>query len=239
MDCISCVDIGNQFLKFATFNSKGEILSEGNAPNSESSEIIQKLNSMGQTLVCDVANRFQDISALTSTKRLSLKYKFPFKIEYESPETLGLDRLCGLSGAMLRAPHAHHLLVFSLGTCLTIDFLGKEKIYLGGSISPGLKMRYNALNHYTANLPLLTYQEVDKINGHNTFEAIHCGVQNGIVAELEFYMNHFKNKVEDLTVFLSGGDVECFVNKTKSKIFAAPNLNLYGLFNIAKINDLI
>ena len=113
------------------------------------------------------------------------------KNHYATPQTLGTDRLAAVTGAHLLHGQAATL-VIGAGTCITCDWVDHHGNYFGGSISPGLKMRYNALNYYTAGLPLINADaSFDALAGNSTQQAIIAGVQNGIKFELEGFINNY------------------------------------------------
>jgi type III pantothenate kinase len=162
---------------------------------------------------------------------------------YKTPGTLGTDRLAAVIGANYLYPGTNNI-VISGGTCITYDFIDAGANYFGGSISPGLNMRYKAVNHYTAALPLI---EADKnftaAYGDDTTSAILSGVQNGIKYELEGFINNYTITVKEYNIILSGGDSIFFDTLLKNSIFAPyikiePYLVLKGLnAAIQKHND--
>jgi type III pantothenate kinase len=109
--------------------------------------------------------------------------------------------------------------------------------YIGGNISPGLAMRFKALHRFTSTLPHLEADE-DEIKqlGKTTDEAIISGVMNGIVYEIEGYINGFSNQYKNLQVVLTGGDANSFDKKLKNSIFVVSHLNLIGLNRILDYN---
>ena len=99
---------------------------------------------------------------------------FPFTNNYTTPNTLGIDRMVLAAGAVIEYPN-QNILIIDAGTCVTYDFITNKKEYLGGAISPGLNMRYKALNDYTAKLPLLENNTPDNFIGNSTSQSIHSG----------------------------------------------------------------
>mgnify|MGYP006279514591 FL=1 len=172
---------------------------------------------------------------LNSLIELTPALPLPITNFYQSPETLGYDRIAAVTGGMALFPRTH-ILVIDAGTAITIDFLNKEGAYIGGNISPGLSMRFRALHQYTAQLPLLQITEDSGLLGANTQQAITCGVQNGIIFEITQYIKKITEKYQPLTTILTGGDVNFFDNKLKYPIFAEPDLVLIGLNKILKYN---
>jgi type III pantothenate kinase len=161
---------------------------------------------------------------------------------YLTPETLGLDRLAAVIGANYLFPGKNNL-VIDAGTCITYDWVDAGGNYYGGSISPGLNMRYKALNNYTAGLPLIDVDEAfDKSFGNDTTNAIRSGVQNGIKYELIGFIESYKNEVADMNIILSGGDGIFFDTLLKNSIFAPyiknePYLVLKGLNAVTQNNN--
>ena len=162
---------------------------------------------------------------------------------YLTPKTLGLDRLAGVIGANYLYPQKNNLVIDG-GTCITYDYVDAGANYSGGSISPGLKMRYKALNYYTGALPLLNDQiEFNEKAGNDTATAITSGVQNGIKYELAGFIESYKTGTNELNIILTGGDSIFFDTLLKNSIFAPcikiePYLVLKGLnAAIQKHND--
>ncbi len=160
----------------------------------------------------------------------------PFKLNYKTPETLGIDRKAVIAYAWEKNPN-ENILVIDAGTCITYDFIGKDGIYLGGGISPGLEMRFKSLHEYTANLPEVSFQEKVLLIGDSTRDSILSGVLNGTVAEIDGIINRYEEKFDNLTIFMSGGSAFFFESKIKRSIFAIPNMGLLGLFSIYEYNN--
>jgi type III pantothenate kinase len=162
---------------------------------------------------------------------------------YRTPNTLGLDRLAGVIGAHYLYPQKNNLVIDG-GTCIKYDYVDAGGNYFGGSISPGLNMRYKALNYYTAALPLLNeVADFSASYGQDTITAITSGVQNGVKYELEGFIESYNRHAIELNIILSGGDGIFFDRLLKNSIFAPyiknePYLVLKGLnAAIQKHND--
>lgn len=154
---------------------------------------------------------------------------------YESPETLGGDRLAAAIGAKAIYPN-NNVLVIDFGTAITFDFVTAENEYVGGNISPGISMRLSALNHFTGNLPLVPFDENFNLIGTSTERAILNGVINGIIFEVDGYISRFGDKYSDLRIIFTGGDGNFFANQVKNPIFATYNLVVFGLNRILEYN---
>ena len=169
----------------------------------------------------------------TTFMQLNSFTKIPIKNNYKSPATLGSDRLAAAVGAAKLFPGSN-VLVIDAGTCVKYDFVSSKKIYLGGSISPGLRMRFEALHNFTKRLPFIQPGEYTKLIGATTKDSILTGVQTGMVHEMNGFIEQYKNRYRTLQVVMSGGDAPLFAGRIKSSIFAAPNLIQIGLNEILK-----
>ncbi|MCD8030523.1 MAG: type III pantothenate kinase [Bacteroides sp.] len=154
---------------------------------------------------------------------------------YETPETLGMDRLAAVVGAWQQCP-GRDLLVIDAGTAITYEFLDASGQYHGGNISPGLRMRLQALHDYTGRLPLVPEAGKLPLLGRNTETAIRAGVKRGIEYEIRGYIASLKDKYPELFIFLTGGDEFSFDTNLKSIIFADRFLVLKGLNRILDYN---
>lgn len=159
----------------------------------------------------------------------------PLNIAYHTPETLGADRLATAIGAYSLFP-GENILVLDFGTCLKCDFVSQEKSYEGGSISPGLDMRFKAMHTFTAKLPLLTRPKEfpSQPIGRSTAESMQYGVVLGMLAEAHGMIEFYVEKYSPLKVLITGGDAEVFEGRLKNAIFVRQNLALLGLAETKK-----
>lgn len=166
-------------------------------------------------------------------QKIALQYTTPLPITlaYKTPETLGVDRIAGACGAIDIFPNQNCLLI-DAGTCVNYEFIDEKKIYHGGAISPGIKMRFDAMHTFTSKLPLVTATETAPLTGDSTISCMQSGVINGIVAEVEGIIHRYTTNYPNLGVILCGGDYSVFENKLKPSIFVAPDLVLSGLNRI-------
>lgn len=162
---------------------------------------------------------------------LDHRTRVPFENLYATPETLGVDRIALAAAAACNYP-GKEVLVIDTGTCITFDRVNSKSQYLGGAISPGIEMRYKAVNAFTANLPLLEPTESPPPVGNSTANAIHRGILNGIICEIDGTIGQYRAEKANLTVVLTGGDANFLANNLKSSIFAIPNFLLDGLNRI-------
>ncbi|MEN9743844.1 MAG: hypothetical protein RLZZ65_1649 [Bacteroidota bacterium] len=155
----------------------------------------------------------------------------PFEMCYESPETLGMDRLCNAAALSQIQPGRPRLAV-DLGTCIKFDFLDAEQKYLGGSISPGLQMRAKALAHFTSKLPELKISVSPQFIGTNSQSSIEIGTYLGWQKEIEGFISAYQKKYPDIYIALTGGDAAHFDMGQKSGIFVHENLTLEGILSL-------
>ncbi len=165
----------------------------------------------------------------------SAKTPLPIKNKYKS-KSIGLDRLAGVVGATVLFPDTN-ILIVDAGSAVTYDFINKKKEFIGGNISPGLSMRFRALNEFTANLPLISADSQTTFLGQTTDCAIRNGVVNGLCYEIEAYIDKIKADFNNIKIIFTGGDANFFAKKIKKTIFAEPNLIAIGLNEILNYNS--
>ncbi len=167
---------------------------------------------------------------------LSSLSKLPFTNGYATPSTLGTDRMANAAAAVALHPNQHCLSI-DLGTCIKCDFVDSTGVYHGGSISPGISLRFKAMNDYTNRLPLLLGETFpEEIIGKDTSGSMQSGVFYGILGELNGFISAYREKYENLKVVITGGDSHYFVPALKNGIFASPDFTLIGLNKILELN---
>lgn len=240
-----CFDFGNTRLKCGVFI--GEKLTEKIRLQDHSVETIKRLLTKykpGYSILSSVIHHHVEIEKILSEKtsflKLNASAKLPFSTPVSKPETIGPDRLA-LTAYAVHFHKGKNNLVIALGSCITYNFINKYHSFIGGSISPGMEMRFKALNYYTAKLPLIKMnQSVSDWNfpliGYDTDTNILSGVLLGMAAEIDGIINAYKEKFENINVLLTGGDTDNFKPYLKNEIFAEPDLILKGLYAISKYN---
>lgn len=236
------IDVGNSVAKIAVFdgNALKEVFRQSNTSLDGLAEICNKYPVERGILASVVAlgeNVRRQLEE-TNLKWLCLDEhtRVPIVNLYKSPQTLGADRLAAVVGASMRFP-GRDILVVDAGTALTYDFIDASGQYHGGNISPGLQMRFKALNRFTGRLPLVSEEGAIPAMGYDTETAIRAGVMKGIEFEINGYITALKKIYPGLLVFLTGGDEFSFDTKLKSIIFADRFLVLKGLNRILSYND--
>jgi type III pantothenate kinase len=236
------VDVGNTRIKSAVFEKDRLV----EVVTSDKSDFLQKVNylfekyKIQEAIISSVsnfsANSLNKLKSKVSVLELNSKTKVPFTNLYETPTTLGVDRIAIVAGAAQKFKNKN-VLIIDAGTCITYDFLNKESNYLGGAISPGIQMRYKALNKFTDKLPELEKEIPEKIVGSSTNKSIHSGVIYGVLNEIKGVIEKYQSENELLTIVLTGGDTYFLAKQLKSSIFANPNFVLEGLNAILIYNQ--
>jgi type III pantothenate kinase len=191
------IDAGNSLIKLGVYKTGQVILV--NYFNDLSS-LLQQLEPNAPIAISSVLNsnfrkHFKNYE--NSILWIDHQVKLPYKIMYLSPTTLGIDRICNVA-AISKTNQFTNRLIIDIGTCIKFDFLNAENEYEGGSISPGLKLRYKALNLFTDKLPLIEISEKVNLIGNSTESAIQSGVQNGIESEINGLISKYREKYQDL-----------------------------------------
>lgn len=175
------------------------------------------------------------LEELTEFHRLSSESKLNFTVPVGKPETMGADRLALAAAAVHFYPGKNNL-VIGLGSCITFNFINKFNQFLGGSISPGMEMRFNSLHDYTALLPVVKKDWNFPLIGYDTKTNILSGVVLGMAKEIEGIIREYQEKYSNFNVVLTGGDCSYFAQLLKNKIFADPDFLFKGLYAISETN---
>jgi type III pantothenate kinase len=242
---ILTIDIGNTKIKAAVF--EGSTLLETfvfdkNELQKNIENILNKYKKINDLVVSSVSD-IEKEAIISFVEDVNVHFisktdPLPFVNSYETPHTLGNDRLVLAAGATLKFPNQNRL-VIDAGTCVTYDFVNDENNYLGGAISPGLKLRYEAMHYYTSKLPLLSLENPENFIGKSTSKSIHSGVVNGLVYEIDGFIEEYKVNFPNFIIILTGGDSEFLAKRLKNTIFANSNFLLESLNQIFqyKINN--
>ena len=232
---ILTVDVGNTRIKSAVFENSiilEQFVFDKKELRKKIEIILKKYQSITDLVIASVGTiSKEDFLLFESDIKINFithQYEFPFQNLYETPHTLGIDRMVLSAGAVLQFPNQNRL-VIDAGTCVTYDFVDEHDNYLGGAISPGIRLRYESLHNYTAKLPLLTIEDPESFIGNSTNQAIHSGVVNGVANEIDGFINQYKEHYSKFTIILTGGDAVFLAKRLKNTIFANSNFLLESL----------
>jgi type III pantothenate kinase len=233
------IDAGNTLIKAALFEQNTMLLKyQANELEALKEQLNPYLSQIKNAIIASVqvdAAVIAEKLQLIKTLLFSAQTPVPFKILYETHHSIGADRLAVVAAAQHLFPFARCLAI-QLGTCITYEYIDENGNYYGGGISPGLQMRFAALHHFTARLPLLQKTESPPLVGTSTEKSMQSGVINGMTAEINGIIEQYQQKYAPLQVLISGGDTFFFESKIKHNIFAMPYAVLYGLNTILNYN---
>lgn len=236
-----CFDFGNTRLKAAIF--EGDQLSgEFVLPNDET-ETIEKLlaeHTPEKTILSSVINHNSEIENLLASKgrfhKVSHLTRANFTTPVGKPETIGADRLALCAAAAHFFPGKNNLII-ALGSCITYNFLNQYNQFIGGCISPGMEMRFKAMQVFTAKLPLVQKDWNFPLMGYDTKTNIQSGVIAGITFEIDGFIDAYATKYDNFNAVLTGGDTGYFAGQLKNKIFADYNFLFKGLYALSETNN--
>lgn len=230
------LDIGNTRTKIATIKNRS-IVDFSFLDSSE--ELIKDrlvdYKDIDKAIVSNVNSDFKYPDLNFPLLELNHRTPIPFKLDYKTPTTLGLDRIALVASAVNQYPNTN-CLVIDAGTCITYDFVNASGMYKGGGISPGLSMRLKSLAHYTSRLPKVSYQKDFMLIGDSTESSILSGAVGGFKREIEATIGEYKKRYPSLITIITGGDIKVFDYLAKNSIFAAPDFLLLGLNHILEYN---
>ena len=239
-----CIDQGNSRTKVAVFTDDGKLFNHF---------IYKSFSSDDAGKICDLYNIENSIlssvvniepAVLNTLQRKTKRFvvldhstPVPIRNAYDTPNTLGQDRLAAAVGANAIKPN-QNLLIIDSGSAITYDFVSEDNTFVGGNIAPGMKMRFVALKNQTKKLPLVELGEKQLIPlfGKNTNDAILAGVVRGVKYEVEGYMRTLQKRVGNCTTFLTGGNAAYIMANVKLPMTFEKNLVLIGLNRILEYN---
>lgn len=236
------MDLGNTRLKYAVYEDRRCVYTGIGKEDMMRSLSLMTENSGDVRVLCAVSGRWDEALFEWIRSRAgvfmvaSREMSLPVRIDYRTPETLGMDRIAVVVGARSIYPRTN-VMVVDMGTAITYDYLTEDGRYSGGNISPGPAMRFRALHEYTAKLPLLEPCAEFGAVGDTTSSAIINGVMLGMVFEIQKYVDDFKKNNPEGRIILTGGYKSYVEHKIEGVIYVE-HLNLLGLNEILIFNTL-
>jgi type III pantothenate kinase len=237
-----CFDFGNTRKKCAVFK-EDNLVNTITLENDDTTtiETIIKDTKPDKAILSSVIKHNVEIEPIlanaTQFHLLNHSSKLAFTIPVGKPETVGADRLALCSAASHFYPKQNNLII-ALGSCITFNFINQEHQFLGGSISPGMQMRFKALNYYTALLPIIEPEPIFPLIGYDTKTNILSGVIMGMAKEIDGITGEYIGKFDNFNAILTGGDTSYFVPLLKNRIFADNYFLFKGLYAISQLNNL-
>ena len=236
-----CFDFGNTRMKAALF---------------EEAEIIQEfiLEKDDTEVVLDLLNKYEPVNSILSSviahnpaveillskrtqyHKITSNTRINFSTPVGKPDTIGTDRLALMAAAAHFYPNQNNLII-ALGSCITYNFLNQYQQFLGGSISPGLDMRFKSMHEYTAKLPLVNAEWNFPLIGYDTKTNLLSGVIHGMACEIDGIIDKYRDKYNNFNVVLTGGNSGYFAGQLKNKIFADYNFLFKGMYALSELNN--
>ena len=240
MSTTLCLDLGNTRLKWAIF-SNGEIRHTG-VLQDDGVEDLRKCietykpdKSILSSVVDHPAAMEELLKSQTRFHKLDHHSRVPITTPVGKPETIGADRLALVVAAAHYFPEKNNL-VIGLGSAVTYNYINRFHQFIGGSISPGMEMRFKSLEVFTAKLPLVKPHWNFPLLGYDTKTNIQSGVIFGMAKEIDGVIEAYEERYENLHVLMTGGDAHYFMPFLKKKITEDPDLIFKGLYVISEYN---
>lgn len=236
------IDIGNTYAKLALFQEgqlmdvcrEGDSLQDAFRHVTAHKHIDRCIVSSVVDLDTELISFFKDLPFPCIW--MDNKTPVPIKIEYGTPNTLGVDRIAAVVGAWKKYP-GRDVLVIDAGTAITYDFISKDGVFYGGNIAPGKQLRFYALHNRIMRLPVIDENGDAPVAGYDTVTAIRGGVMRGIAYEMDGYIEEYRTRYPDMLVVLTGGDSLLFKDRLKSAVLVDHHLVLKGLNSILDYNE--
>ena len=248
------IDIGNSSIKAAIFDKNKLIHQFREKYLSEFISII-KNHPHENIAICSVVPEM--------TKNLSVKIKEEFRIipfiltkdiksnieiEYKTPETLGIDRLCSAEGAYFLLKNSEkyneyrdgvYILTIDFGTATTINIIEYPGKFIGGLIAPGIEMMFESLNEKTAQLPDVNVSHFSSIIGNDTNSSIASGVVSSITGMIKKTINYLKKgkSGKDIFIYITGGNAKKITPYFSFEFIYEEGLVLYGVNSLWRLNN--
>lgn len=235
-----CLDFGNTRQKLAVFTNDvlHDVIVLREDLLAHLHEIVQRYQPQ-RSILSSVVNHDPQVETTleqhTQFHRLSHLSKLPFTIPVGKPETMGADRMALAAASVFLFPNQNNLAI-GLGTCVTYNFINQQHEFMGGSISPGMEMRFRSMHEYTAKLPLTKAHWNVPLIGYDTATNLQSGVVLGMAKEMDGMVEAYAEKYGNFNALLTGGDTALFSPYLKRKIFADPHLIFKGLYAISQYN---
>lgn len=243
MSTTLCLDLGNTRLKWAVF-SDGVIRHAGILQDDGVDDLRRCLDNYKPdksilSSVVDYPLAMEELlKGRTRFHKLDHHSLVPVTSPVAKPDTIGTDRLALVVAAAHYFPEKNNL-VIGLGSAVTYNYINRFHQFIGGSISPGMEMRFKSLEVFTAKLPLVKPHWNFPLLGYDTKTNIQSGVIFGLAKEIDGVIEAYQERYENLHVLMTGGDAHYFKPFLRKQITEDPDLIFKGLYVISEYNFLI
>lgn len=213
------LDIGNSTLKGAFFGSGGmagrwqlPLSAEGDAAawRERLSGIIggRCLSRAGVASVVPWMTEHvaQALGPKVPLLEVGASLRLPFAVGYQTPHTLGSDRLASAAAAWDAWGGSGAVVVVDMGTATNIEAISAKGVYLGGAIAAGPELLRRALAADTAQLPRALLAVPQSAIGRSTQEALQAGIMLGVLDQVSGALRRIRLQLgEPCTVVATGG----------------------------------
>jgi len=249
---ILTLDIGNTFIKTGVFKGSTPVFTVKAEPDHFPSLSFKDYQITGCAISSVVPSSTSTIIEIIKDKfgitpfLITSNSKFNLSVEYSTPGTLGIDRLCGAEGAFrilsdtgINLNKNEVIITIDFGTATTINLVKHPSVFAGGIISPGIRMMFDALNKNTSQLPDVNFDEYKNIIGDSTNSSIASGVLNATAGLIErtrtFLLENLK--AEKVYTYITGGNAPAIMPHLNFEFTYEPNLVLHGINSVYLKNN--
>lgn len=158
--------------------------------------------------------------------------KTGINIKYDNPKEVGADRIVNAVAAF--ETYKRPIIIIDFGTATTFCAINGCGDYLGGSITPGIKIASNALFERAAKLPRVELEIPKNIICKNTITSMQSGIIFGYIGQVEYIVKRMKEEMQRVEnkkpfVIATGGLAKLISKETKVIDKVDPDLTLEGL----------
>ena len=161
--------------------------------------------------------------------------KTGLNIKIENPAQTGADLVVGCVAALRE--HKPPMIVIDMGTATTMIALDKTGAFIGGCISPGVKISMDALTERTALLPGLQLDQPKKAIGRNTIDCMRSGIMMGSACMLDGMIERMEEELgSEATVVVTGGIARFVIPMCRKPMIYDKDLLIKGLVALYRDN---
>lgn len=172
--------------------------------------------------------------------RIHYEMQLPFALHYDTPQTLGADRLAAAASAWVQygAPASRSVIAIDAGTAVNYEVVDRNGVYRGGAIGAGPALVQQALRSGTAQLPSVPLTVPDDVIGTSTRTALQSGILYGFVDSVRGMVNRLTGALDDTPlVVLTGGWSSVLEGELDSVDRVVPHLVLDGVRVLLELNS--
>ncbi len=182
-------------------------------------------------VMIEMSNKYFHIDPMVVTHEI----KTGIKIRYDNPKEVGADRIVNAAAAYKL--YGGPIIIVDFGTATTFCAVTKEGEYLGGAITPGVKISAEALFQRASKLPRVELAKPSRVIGADTVGAMQAGIIYGYAGLVDGLVERMKKELSmDARVVATGGLAELVSPETRTIQEIKPHLTLEGLRFLYEIN---